>query len=138
MSRAGYKFSKALRREREVGINFCCEQCGKEASLQFHHLIPCYFASQNPALTPQLIKSLENCQGLCHDCHKKADENLFQMSKHDIALLAWALFDIDPASVKASHGRTPPVKKKRRHRRFEERQERKQRKWITDHGKELR
>lgn len=105
-SRKSYEFSKAQRKERLEGCDFTCEGCGKKTkSLQVHHLIACHLAIRNPVLTPAVIRVIENEMCLCHACHLKADRDQKNWTPHDIAMIAWALFDLDPEKVeKAQNG----------------------------------
>lgn len=98
-SREGYTFAKETKYERSRESEGRCEVCGRRARLQAHHLVGCYFAARNPLLLPQLIRSIENAQSLCPNCHKKADEDHKHWTPHDVGFLAWALFDLDPMEV---------------------------------------
>lgn len=99
-SRAEYNFPKELRKERLEGTNYTCEGCGKKTEdLQVHHLIACYLASRNDALAPSIIKTIENEMCLCHVCHLAADADQKKWTAHDVAMIAWALFDIEPEEV---------------------------------------
>lgn len=106
-SRAEYNFPTGLRYERLHGCKLTCEGCGKiTKDLQVHHLVACYLASRNIALTPQMIKTLENEMCLCRDCHRKADADQKKWTAHDVAMIAWALFDIDPQIVEQNQTNT--------------------------------
>lgn len=105
-SREGYTFGESVKHERLQGCEGKCEACGKKTKLQLHHLVGCYFAARNPVLTPFIIRSIENAQFLCQSCHQKADEDHKHWNERDIALLSWALFDIDPEKVEVNQNGT--------------------------------
>lgn len=99
-SRAEYNFSKGLRYERKAGVENCCEVCGKKTNYgEVHHLLGAYLASQNPVLTPAIIKSIENELYCCRDCHAIQNEDQHTWDPIDIGHLAWALFDLDMMKV---------------------------------------
>lgn len=122
-SRKEYNFPTGLRYERLHGCNFTCEGCGKiTKDLQAHHLLACYLASRNIALTPKMIKTIENVMCLCKDCHLKADADQKKWTAHDVAMIAWALFDVDPQIVEQNQTNTylnkqEAISKKRKKRR---------------------
>lgn len=98
--RKGYELPRGLRRERLKGSNFTCETCNKKTrKLEVHHLIACYIASRNSLLTPAIIKTIENTICLCHECHVLADKDQLTWTAHDISIIAWALFDLNPKRV---------------------------------------
>lgn len=104
--REGYTFGNELKAERFRGVEGKCEVCERKTRLQGHHLISCFFAAHNPVLTPYVIRTIENVQMLCSDCHIKADEAHKHFNEHDIALLAWALFDLPPDKVEQAQNGT--------------------------------
>lgn len=106
-TRREYGFSDRLKLERLNGCNFTCEHCGKITKrLEVHHLVACYLAGNNISLTPGVIKTIENAMCLCKDCHRKADDDHKTWDAHEIGLIAWALFDLDPKKVARSQRRT--------------------------------
>jgi len=108
MSRARkeYEFPKGLKRERREGVDNCCEFCGKKTSLEVHHICGAWLSSQNDVLTPAIIKTLENQLALCPQCHKVANECQHGWDAHEIALVAWALFDLNPEEVEQAQRHT--------------------------------
>lgn len=120
-----YNFSRELRNEREVGVGNLCEQCSEECDeLQGHHIIPRYFARTNPALTPALISSMANLAMLCPNCHEKADKVSRNLTKHEIGLVAWALFDLDPEFVRKKQGFRENKKKNNNNNPFQQKNKR--------------
>ena len=110
--REAYTFGEDLKDERIIGCEGKCESCGSETKLYGHHLIACFLASQNPVLTPGLIRDNVNLIMLCHDCHKVADKDQVSWDAPDIAMMAWALFDLDPKEVAEAQGHTFAYKRK--------------------------
>ncbi|MDH5533271.1 MAG: hypothetical protein OEX81_02495 [Candidatus Pacebacteria bacterium] len=113
-TREFYSFGEALKEERLTGCEGKCECCGAETKLYGHHLIACFLASHNPVLTPMVIRSTENMIMLCHDCHKQADEQQISWDAPDIAMMAWALFDLDPKEVEESQGHTYAYRRRKK------------------------
>lgn len=99
-SREGYTFPKSLRYERKAGVENKCEVCGKYTKRgEIHHIIGAYIASQNPVLTPHIIRSIENELYVCRSCHLKQNEHQHTFDPIDIGFQAWALFDLNPIEV---------------------------------------
>ena len=94
-----YNFSKEIIRKRSVEIGGKCEHCGLQTKLFGHHLLPFFLAKKNPVLTPHVLTCMENLLLLCKNCHQEADEDQRTWTYHDIGMIAWALFNIDPKSV---------------------------------------
>lgn len=64
--------TKQLARER---AHFNCEDCGQNTYLEIHHILPLYVAAlKYPNIGASLLRSLENCQCLCPNCHSKRHE----------------------------------------------------------------
>jgi 5-methylcytosine-specific restriction endonuclease McrA len=49
-----------------------CEQCGSKEDLEGDHILALWYAAEYfPQLSSWVLKSLENCRVLCHNCHVK-------------------------------------------------------------------
>lgn len=116
-SREGYGFSRQTKQERLDGVRGKCEGCGRTDRLYAHHMIPVCKAKKNRSLFKRNIKSEENCQMLCTDCHREADEYALSLPPRELGILAWALFDQDPKEVEQNQGTPEPQQQKRRNRR---------------------
>lgn len=128
-ARKKFTFSDELKNERRRGVGHCCEQCGRNVKdLEVHHLYGAWLAAQNPVMTPEIIRVLENEMCLCPECHVEANRDQETWTAHDLGMLAWALFDLDPAEVEANQiqvygpRRHPKNRRQNHHRRGARRQ----------------
>lgn len=49
-----------------------CQSCGSQEKLQAHHIAALWYVAEYfPQLTSWILKSPENCQILCYECHDK-------------------------------------------------------------------
>ena len=114
-NRKGYEFSTNQRKERKAGTELKCEMCGKkDKHMQGHHLIPIFLSRKNPVLLKRIVTDLANLQMLCTGCHKKADAEHQHWDAHEIGIIAWALFDLDPKEVEEAQGTAKITRKANR------------------------
>ena len=109
INREFYSFSNSVKEERLIGCEGKCESCGVETKLFGHHLISCFLASNNSVLASQIIRSIDNLQMLCKDCHQDADDHQKTWNAYDIGVMAWAIFDLDLHEVAAGQKETYPL-----------------------------
>lgn len=69
-----YEFPGHVKVKAMIRAEGKCEECGFDGTVQIHHLLPIYYATNYyPQIAPYLVASLDNAKVLCHDCHRIYD-----------------------------------------------------------------
>lgn len=90
-NRAGKEFPSSVIEHAFRKSGGSCERCGSKERIEVHHILFIWYAAEYfPQLASWALKSAENAQCLCHDCHVKVhqENNEAELNAQAARLLA--------------------------------------------------